>query len=87
MCVTGEIATFLKTAIKLAYDAKPEYEMLKEILLSGLEHRGRYKSDKTERIISNAQTEHAPNPREVSNETRMVKTREVSDIFFEIRFR
>ncbi|XP_063157282.1 serine/threonine-protein kinase VRK2 isoform X2 [Candoia aspera] len=36
----GEIAIFLKNVFNLAYDEKPQYETLRKILLSGLEHKG-----------------------------------------------
>ncbi|XP_042325013.1 serine/threonine-protein kinase VRK2 isoform X3 [Sceloporus undulatus] len=36
----GEIAMLLENASNLAYSEKPDYEILKKILLSGLEHKG-----------------------------------------------
>ncbi|KAJ6667058.1 hypothetical protein lerEdw1_019061 [Lerista edwardsae] len=36
----GEIAEFLMNARDLQYDEKPNYELLKKILLSGLKHKG-----------------------------------------------
>lgn len=39
---TGEIAKFLACVYDLAYDEKPKYEVLKKILVDGLESSGRY---------------------------------------------
>ncbi|XP_015276688.1 PREDICTED: serine/threonine-protein kinase VRK2 [Gekko japonicus] len=59
----GEIATFLKTASELAYDEKPEYEMMKKILLSGLEQRGHCYDPFSVITVTSALTEHAAKPR------------------------
>ncbi|XP_060105495.1 serine/threonine-protein kinase VRK2 [Heteronotia binoei] len=59
----GEIATFLKNACELAYDEKPDYEMLKKILLSGLEHRGRCYDPFSFIAVTSGLIEHAANPR------------------------
>ena len=40
ICSTGEISKFLACVYGLAYDEKPKYQVLKKILLDGLESSG-----------------------------------------------
>lgn len=40
ICSTGELSKFLACVYDLAYDEKPKYQVLKKILLDGLESSG-----------------------------------------------
>lgn len=40
ICSTGELSKFLACVYSLAYDEKPKYQVLKKILLDGLESSG-----------------------------------------------
>ncbi|XP_054846308.1 serine/threonine-protein kinase VRK2 [Eublepharis macularius] len=62
----GEIATFLENASKLTYEGKPEYEMLKKILSSGLEHRGHCYDPINFTTVTSALTEYAAIPRKTN---------------------
>uniref|UniRef100_A0ACB8GAS2 Uncharacterized protein n=1 Tax=Sphaerodactylus townsendi TaxID=933632 RepID=A0ACB8GAS2_9SAUR len=59
----GEIATFLEKVSNLAYNETPQYEMLKKILLSGLEHRGRCYDPFNFTTVTSTLTEHTSNPK------------------------
>lgn len=76
MFFPGEIVRFLKNVSNLRYVEKPEYEILRKILLNGLEQEGIcYKETLDLTSVQTSLNECTIHHRKVSNETIKVKSK------------